>query len=159
MIKPLQPDTTKTMRQIVETATASATCQQCHSQMNPLGFSSEDYDSLGRPRTMEQKFDDTGMLVNTLAIDSAVTTGVFNGDAKPMRDINDVAADAVGSGKGQQCVVRQLFRFTYGRNEVDSTDGCGLENIRGKLVAQGGNLKEMFKELARGDAFRERRVQ
>jgi hypothetical protein len=159
MIKPLQPDTTKTMRQIVETATASATCQQCHGQMNPLGFSSEDYDSLGRPRTMEQKFDDSGALVNTLPINSGVTTGVFNGDAKPMRDINDVAADVVATGKGQQCIVRQVFRFTYGRNEVDSTDGCGLENIRGKLVAQGGNLKEMFKELARGDAFRERRVQ
>jgi hypothetical protein len=144
VIKPLQQDTAKTTRQIVEEATASATCQACHSKMNPLGFASENFDSLGRMRTLEQKLDVQGAVVNTVGIDTA-TTGV--------RDAEDLGTQLAASGRGQRCMVQQYFRFTFGRHEDDVADGCDLEGMRTR-----GTLVDTFKEIARRDSFRIRRL-
>jgi hypothetical protein len=159
MIKPLTPDPTLTQRQIVETATASATCQACHGEMNPIGFASEGYDSLGRKRTNELKYDAQGNVVNQLAVTTS-STPVITGPNDPamVKDIVELAQKIDASGKGQRCFVQQTFRFTYGRLEAGS-DSCDLESMRTKLTQQGGGLKEMFKELVRRDSFLERKIQ
>ncbi|MFT3841559.1 MAG: DUF1588 domain-containing protein [Myxococcaceae bacterium] len=159
MIKPLTPDPSKTQRQIVETATASSTCQACHGQMNPIGFASEGFDALGRKRTLELKLDAQGNVVNQLAVSTAsapVITGAL--DPTMTKDIVELAQKIDQSGKGQRCFVQQTFRFTYGRKEAGA-DACDLESMRQKLTAQGGSLKEMFKELVRRDSFLERKIQ
>jgi hypothetical protein len=42
-----------TTRERVSLQTRSATCQNCHSMINPLGFSLENFDAVGRFRTRE----------------------------------------------------------------------------------------------------------
>src|SRR5690606_38978716 len=44
-----------TMREKVSQLTSSKSCQSCHSFINPLGFSLEHYDAIGRFRTEENK--------------------------------------------------------------------------------------------------------
>jgi hypothetical protein len=158
-ITPLRPDAQKTNRQIVEAATASATCQVCHSKMNPLGFATEGFDPLGRARASEQKFSADGTVVNSLAVQTEVVAAVYPGDETVVRDAAELSQHIAATGKGQQCLVRQYFRYTYGRLEAESSDGCDLERIRTQLTAPSGTLQEMFKELARRDAFRLRKVQ
>ena len=43
-----------TMREKVSELTKSQNCQSCHSVINPLGFSLENFDAVGRFRTVEQ---------------------------------------------------------------------------------------------------------
>jgi hypothetical protein len=56
--------TTESMREQLEKHRANAVCASCHSRMDPLGFGLENYDAIGRWRTMDGKFpvDSSGML-------------------------------------------------------------------------------------------------
>jgi hypothetical protein len=157
-VVPIPVDPTKTERALVEQTTASATCQACHQDLNPLGFTTESYDSLGRYRTTESKYDATGALVASLPVNTAITSGLLYGtDMTPAADNTALAANITSSGVGQQCLVRQYFRFAQGRQEADQ-DGCDLEQLRQKLVGSGGGLREMLKEMAKRPSFRERKV-
>jgi hypothetical protein len=58
----------KTIRQILETHRAAATCNACHGVMDPLGFSLENFDTIGAFRTQDRatrsKLDTSGTLVD-----------------------------------------------------------------------------------------------
>src|SRR5690606_17046352 len=60
IVDPLIQEPHLTTAQVVTRTTGSNTCMTCHSQMNPLGFASENFDSLGRARSIESKFDSSG---------------------------------------------------------------------------------------------------
>ena len=54
------------LRQQMEKHRANAVCASCHSKMDPLGFGLENYDAIGKWRTMDGKFpvDASGTLPN-----------------------------------------------------------------------------------------------
>jgi hypothetical protein len=54
----------QSLRQQMEEHRANPTCAACHSKMDPLGFALENYDAIGKWRTMDGKFaiDTTGSL-------------------------------------------------------------------------------------------------
>ena len=58
----------KTIREIMETHRANPTCNACHGVMDPLGFSLENFDTIGSYRTMDRftrtKIDAGGKLVD-----------------------------------------------------------------------------------------------
>ena len=58
----------KTIREIMETHRANPTCNACHGVMDPLGFSLENFDTIGTYRTMDRftrtKIDTSGKLVD-----------------------------------------------------------------------------------------------
>ena len=58
----------KTIRQIMEAHRANPTCNACHGVMDPLGFSLENFDTIGSYRTMDKftrtKIDASGKLVD-----------------------------------------------------------------------------------------------
>jgi len=58
----------KTIREIMETHRANATCNACHGVMDPLGFSLENFDTVGTYRTMDRytrtKIDTSGKLAD-----------------------------------------------------------------------------------------------
>jgi hypothetical protein len=57
-----------TIREIMETHRANPTCNACHGVMDPLGFSLENFDTIGSYRTMDRftrtKIDTSGKLVD-----------------------------------------------------------------------------------------------
>ena len=57
---------TASLRQQMEQHRANATCASCHNKMDPLGFGLENYDGIGKWRTMDGKFpvDSSGTLPN-----------------------------------------------------------------------------------------------
>src|SRR5580704_4331330 len=61
-------ETAKTVRQIMEEHRANPTCNACHGVMDPLGFSLENFDTIGEYRTMDRftrtKIDTSGKLVD-----------------------------------------------------------------------------------------------
>jgi hypothetical protein len=58
----------KTIREIMETHRANPTCNACHGVMDPLGFSLENFDTIGQFRTMDKftrtRIDTSGKLVD-----------------------------------------------------------------------------------------------
>ena len=58
--------TSMSLRQQMEKHRADPVCASCHSKMDPLGFGLENYDGIGKWRTMDGKFpvDASGMLPN-----------------------------------------------------------------------------------------------
>ena len=56
--------TTASLRKQMETHRTNAVCASCHSRMDPLGFALENYDAIGKWRTMDGGFpvDSSGVL-------------------------------------------------------------------------------------------------
>ena len=158
-LEPLVQNTTTTTRDIVHNLTSKSTCISCHSQMNPLGFASENYDSLGRFRTREAKFDPNGTVANYLNVSTETVANTFSGDTRVVSNMVDLSNHIASSGKGAQCMTRQYFRFVYGRQEDEAQDGCSLESMRNELTTSGtGSIIRMFREVTRQAQFRTRRV-
>src|SRR5262249_25290740 len=137
----------------------NTTCKGCHTMINPLGYLTENYDSLGRPRTEETRYTSSGSVAAKVAIETQATPAIFDGDQAVLQDSLDLGQYIAKSGKGQQCLVRQSFRYTYGRVEDEERDACGLENMRARLMGQTGGLLGMLKETTRQDLFTKRKVQ
>ena len=156
-ITPLQPDPQRTQRQIVEDATSGATCRGCHAAMNPLGFAAGGYDALGRARRDELKLSPEGLELARLPVDTTATVSLFAGHQVAVADSIELGLRIADSGKGQQCLTRHAFRFTFWRKEAPA-DGCDLEALRLALTGPEGNLKGMFHRLALLPAVRHRAV-
>ncbi len=157
-IKPLVHTPYETTRSVVASATQSTTCMGCHNSLNPLGFSMESYDALGRFRKFERKFGDDGALLNQLPVNTQVDAQLFSGDRRQVTDAVEMSSHIGTSGKGQQCLVRQYFRYTFGRSELDkeNMDGCSLESLRTNLA--GGSLLQMFQSTSKQSQFIYRRI-
>lgn len=147
-----------TTREVVEELTEPSACSGCHNAfINPLGFAFEGFDSLGRVRTQQRLFDDDGNEIATKPIDTSSMPQVVLGDASLSQGPSDLMRLLAESGKVEACLARQYFRFTFGRWEQISTDGCALEQMR-VAAGSGGSLAAMLREVALSAAFRTRTV-
>lgn len=118
-------DPNLTMREKVAEMTRNASCMTCHETINPLGFSLENFDAVGRFRTT-----DGGKPINPVS-DFLTTEGEILHLAGP----RDVAAYAVKSNIARQGFIRQLFQFTikqnsavYGYDSVQKLDATFAES-------------------------------
>jgi hypothetical protein len=153
---PPQLDPHATIREQLEalTQTPGTACVGCHNMLNPLGYVTESYDGLGRYRTEERVFDLlTGELFATRPVDTAAVVHVTGDDDRMAASGSELSQFIVDSGRAEDCLARQYFRFTYGRLEDDTADGCTLEWLR-ETVTDGGSLREMLREVAAHPHFR-----
>lgn len=155
------PSATATAREVVETLTESTpSCAGCHRQrINPLGFSTEGFDALGRERTMERLFDEAGMLVTERPVNTRTqpfirspTDDAYSEGAEDLTRLLDE------SGKVHSCFTRQYFRFTHARAEDRVADGCALQRFE-QAALEGMPLIELFQLPALQPDFRVRSFQ
>lgn len=132
---------TKTTRARFEQHRANPSCAGCHSALDPVGLAFEHYDAIGQYRTSEadQPIDATGMINGT------DVPGAIDG-------VTDLALHLVQSAEVRHCVVRQWFRFTFGRGETEA-DQCSLEQLDRSFQSSDGNLRELLIALTQTDAF------
>ncbi len=145
-------------RQVVEEITEGegTGCANCHATLiNPLGFATESFDSLGRERTEQSLFDQDGAPSGTAAIDTTSIPQVIWGDTTPSEGPSDLMTMVVDSGKPTACAVRHYFRYSFGRWEGVVSDGCVLEQMR-LALEETGSLAGMLRAVAMTDAFRRR---
>jgi uncharacterized protein DUF1592/uncharacterized protein DUF1588/uncharacterized protein DUF1587/uncharacterized protein DUF1595/uncharacterized protein DUF1585 len=101
----------------------SPTCASCHRLMDPIGFGLENYDALGRWRDAEAiEFEGSGGRNRTaskkieLPIDNTgEIAGLTNSAFSNPTDIGRLLA---ASRACQECVVKQVFRYVFGRPET-----------------------------------------
>lgn len=153
-----EPAVDATSREVVEALTGAGSCQGCHQgQINPLGFATENFDALGRPRTQEKLIDlISGEIKGEKPVNTVVTAYVDLADDKTVvangLELQQLMLD---SGKLHSCFARVYFRYTFGRAEDVKRDGCSLADLHGRLT-KGAPLSEVLHAVALSAAFRER---
>jgi len=130
-------DPSLTMREKVTELTRKDACMGCHATINPLGFSLENFDAVGRFRTV-----DNAKPVN--AVSEYLTA---DGERLVLRGPRDVAEHAASSDEARRGFVRQLFQHTvqqapaaYGPDTLARLDrgfvesGCHIRRLLESIV-------------------------
>ena len=133
-----------TMREKVSQLTRPQSCQSCHSVINPLGFSLEQYDAVGRFRTSE----------HDRPVDPVSDYLTDDGQIIHLAGARDVADFALGSEKAQSGFVEQLFHHVV-KQPVLAYGPDTLNRLRESFVKSGFNMQELLVEIATISALRE----
>jgi hypothetical protein len=150
-LPPLREEMPQTNRQRLNEH-LERTCAGCHSLMDPIGFGLEKYDTIGRRREKQlvtffpDRRDREGKPKTVqLALDvSGTVSGVPNGAFSSPKGLGQILAR---SQVCQDCIVKQLFRYAFGRHETDA-DRPLLETGYGVFRKSEFRLTEVMRFLA-----------
>ncbi len=137
----------------------SSTCSGCHRLVDPIGFGLERFDTIGRWYAKQQLTifptkDVRGRVKpqkHELELDtSASILGIPDSGFSTAKELgNLLARDATC----QKCVVRQWFRFVFGRRETDR-DAADLDRVFEDFRRAGFRFQDMMISLVTSDTFR-----
>jgi hypothetical protein len=125
------------MREKVTELTKSETCMACHVTINPLGFSLEHYDAVGRWRT-----EDNRKPVDATA--DYITTG---GETIRITNVRDLAKHAAESEDARIGFVRQLVHHVA----KQAPAGYGaqtLEQLDHAFKQSNYNIRRLYADIA-----------
>jgi hypothetical protein len=122
----IPPTAGATERQRIESVTMPARCQGCHGVINPFGFMQENFDAIGRWRTLDEG----------TPIDASISVSFLDEGKLTTSSPVDALRGFTRSYRFQQCFARQLFRFYTGRDETPGDDPL---------------LRQMFFDFANND--------
>jgi hypothetical protein len=155
---PINLSPTSTTREVVEAITQQpgTACAGCHSTLlNPMGFATENFDALGRARSHQVLFSADGRRLGERSVDTRSVPQVRPGDMRESQGAEDVTRLIAESGRFESCLARQYFRFTFGRMEDPSTDGCALAALE-SAAQSGASLADVLRLAALRPEFRRR---
>lgn len=152
VVPAIDPDVSgaTTIRDRLAKHRADAACAECHRKIDPLGFSLEAYDPVGRwrksyPRVKNAK--DTPKVDTTGEFPSGETYVDFAGFK---RIIRDTRADLFG-----RHLVRQILSYTTGRT-MELADDLHLDRLYDKVKKNGLGLNTVMVECLMCEIFRSR---
>jgi hypothetical protein len=121
---------------------ADERCAGCHALIDPIGFTLEHFDGIGRFRMREagMRIDAHGEIEGTSATD-----GTVNGAA-------DLGIVLAGSSDVAACVAEQTFRYALRRRSED-VDVCDREALADAWQRSNGSYRELVVAIVRSDAF------
>jgi hypothetical protein len=126
-----------TMREKVSQLTQSSACQSCHSVINPLGFSLEQFDAVGRFRTSE----------HDRPIDSASEYVTDDGETIRLTGAHDVAQFAIGSEQARNAFIEQMFHHVV-KQPLLAYGADTLNRLQKSFVASDFNMQKLLVEIA-----------
>lgn len=125
------------MREKIVELTRPQACQGCHSVINPLGFSLEHYDAVGKFRTRE----------NGKPVNAASEYITDDGTAVKLTGARDVAEFAVQSEHAHRAFVEQLFHSTVKQPML--AYGVDVpERLRESFEKSGFNVQQLLVNIA-----------
>ena len=120
-LPPFSAERPETNRERLSAHVTNPGCASCHSLIDPIGFGFEKFDAVGARRdkfefTTPERGKKVGVKAWTLEIDS---TGFVAGVAKSAFTSPSALGAVLGeSAQCQECLVKQYFRYTFGRLET-----------------------------------------
>lgn len=130
-------DPTLTMREKITELTRNQSCMSCHNTINALGFSLENYDAIGRWRTVDNK----------KPVNPVTEFAPDEGPAVRFHGARDIVNHVVNNPAGHAAFIRQLFHHTvkqaipaYGQDKLDwlqenfAKNGCHIQNLLAEIV-------------------------
>ena len=147
-----------TNRQRLEIHLNSESCAGCHRLIDPIGLGLEQYNAIGvfqpkmslqfgsradfqsgrRPTMIELDLDTTGLI-----------QGMENSDFTTPKELGRLLAE---SNACQRCIVKQLFRYAFGREET-TADQPAIEALVAKFRDSGYRFRELIIALVTSDLF------
>jgi hypothetical protein len=135
---------TTTVRQMLEQHRANPACASCHGNMDPLGFSLENFDAIGQWRTMDggSPIDASGVLVDGTKVDGPVAL-----------------RNALLKQKDQfvKAVTGKLLMYALGR-EIDHHDAPAIRSIMRVAAADNYRWSSTILALVKSPPFQMRRA-
>ena len=131
------------LRKQLEEHRANATCASCHSKMDVLGFGLDNYNGIGKWRTMDGKFP----------IDA---TGTLPGGKKFATPAEMKAILLSDMPEFAHCVTEKLMIYALGRG-LQRYDRPAAGQIQSKIAAQGYPFQQLVFEVIHSLPFQQRR--
>lgn len=129
---------TLTMREKVSELTRPQACQSCHSVINPLGFSLEQYDAVGRFRTQE----------NDRPVDAVSNYTTDEGETIRLSGARDLARFAAGSEQAQNAFIEQMFDHIV-KQPMEAYGSGVASHLRRFFVTSEFNMQKLLVEIAK----------
>jgi len=135
---PLSPDLHPDLntRERVELQTSDRACQTCHAMINPLGFSLEPFDAIGRYRTLERD----------RPIDASGGYETSAGALIDFQDAAELARYLVDSEETQAAFVRHMFHY-FIKQSLPAYGPDAPEALRRKFVEHEFHVRRLLVEL------------
>ena len=143
-VAPLAPDLHPdlTTRQRVAVQTQPESCRSCHGMINPLGFTLEHFDALGRYRKEEKG----------KSIDATGSYETRSGELVKFSGVRDLATYLAASGEAHTAFVQQLFHYLV-KQPIGAFGPQELPNLRRFLVAHNFNIRKLMAEIMASSAL------
>jgi hypothetical protein len=146
---PVPPGDYKTQRQVIEALTGSPTCAGCHAELiNPAGFVLERYNSVG----MYQDVDALGGPIDGTA-DVLFNQDVIKTITSPLELMTELGLGA----DAKRRYAEKWVSFATGR-QPNPNDACVVNDLSGKLSADGYTIINLLTDLTQADSFRLRTI-
>ena len=123
--------------------TRDPSCAGCHTLIDPVGFAFENYDAIGRYRTLD----------NGLPVDAQGELSRVDEATHPVQGAVEMAHVLAESQDVRNCVARQWFRFALGRLEQQA-DACSLKRLEQSFERSDYDVRELLLGIVTSDAFR-----
>jgi len=143
--QPPDPDPRRTVREQYAMHASVRPCVDCHRLIDPIGFTFEFFDGVGRFRTTEagRPVDGRGEVVGSRTSDRAVADG------------RGLVEHLAASPEVHDCFARQLFRYAYAMGAGEQTS-CALAEVQERFRGSMLSVDELFVALARSVHFTRR---
>jgi hypothetical protein len=130
---------------LAETLAGSATCAACHNQMDPQGLEFENYDPIGRWRTIDNgaPVDLSGLSVLDFDTGDEVTI------AGPIA----YASYLAGNTTARSCFAQQWLAFALGQTDFTSVTSAQVAPLFQKFTDSGFDLQELIIDVLTSDTF------
>ncbi len=143
-VEPLSPDLrgAKTIREQLELHRKVETCNSCHRKIDPMGFAMENFDPVGKWRTVypesRQKIDPASTLIGGRKLDDihAFKKWLLEQETQVTRHL-----------------VSSLLTYATGR-PMEATDRGAVDAIVEKLAATRGGMRDLIHLVAQCETFR-----
>ena len=142
-------------RQRMQAHVENPTCASCHRLMDPIGFGLENYDAVGHWRDKEVlEFEGRGARNPGRKVELPLDVkgeiaGLPNGSFAEPRQIGQLLA---GSRACQECVVKQVFRYAFGRSEGPA-DRETIKTAYTVFRESGFKFRELLVAMVRAPQF------
>jgi hypothetical protein len=159
---PIADQPPKGRRQLMNEHVENPTCASCHRLMDPIGFGFENFDAIGKWREKEMiavpgrrggeppAGGRGGPPPVPVDIDAeGEVAGLPNSAFSGARELGAILA---ASPVCQKCIVRQMFRYSYGRLET-SADEPTIDDLFGRFKGSGFRLKNLLIALVESPEF------
>jgi Protein of unknown function (DUF1592)/Protein of unknown function (DUF1588)/Protein of unknown function (DUF1595)/Protein of unknown function (DUF1585) len=126
---------------------AEGSCKGCHNILDPLGFAFENYDAIGRYRTLE----------GNRAVDASGQFDLPSGKHLVFQNAVELLSQLAESEDFSRCFSEQWLRYALGRPLVAADAGTPA-SVHDAFKASGLNIKELLVTALSSKAFMYRTV-
>ena len=126
-----------TMREKITELTRNKSCMTCHSTINPLGFSLENFDAIGRWRTQD----------NNKPVNASGEFADDEGKVVHLSGPRDIVNYVASSPYGHRAFIRQLFNH-FVKQQPLAYGPQTLEDLQKNFAASNCNVQKLLIDIA-----------